>query len=271
MKKYRFSPGNQQIMGILNITPDSFSDGGQFFAPAVATAKALALEQQGADILDLGAQSTRPGHAPIGAEEELRRLLPVLEALKGRIAIPVSIDTYYPAVADAVLSLGAQIINDVSGAVSREMAEVVRQHSACWVLMHNGGGSDAFPRYEPDVITCVHKALADMARQALALDLEPTQICLDPGIGFGKTQEDNLRLLARTSEVKVDGFAYLVGASRKRVTAYGGNGCPPQERLGGTIAAHTLAQWGGADILRAHDVREAKQASQMLDICKKNL
>jgi len=239
-----------QIMAILNVTPDSFSDGGKYFAPEDAIARALELEREGADILDIGAQSTRPGCEAISPEEEWRRLRPVLEGIQGKIGIPVSIDTFYPEVAEEALQLGAQIINDVSGTVSAEMAGAVRQYGAAWVLMHNQGGADAAPAYA-DVVEDVRASLEKMAEQAIALGIKKERIRLDPGIGFGKSREDDLRLLANLEQVKVPGFPMLVGVSRKRVT--GGAGA-------GTIAAQTLAQWGGADILRTHDVSGARQA-----------
>jgi dihydropteroate synthase len=239
------------VMGILNVTPDSFSDGGMYFSTENALARALQSQEEGAGILDVGAQSTRPGHRPVPPEEELRRLLPVLEALKGKLHIPVSVDTYSPRVARAALARGAAIINDVRGAATREMAQAVLEHGASWVLMHNGGGADAAPRYEPDAVTAVRAGLEKLVGQAVAYGLRTSQLCVDPGIGFGKTQEDNLKLLANTARLRLPGVAYLAGVSRKRVVAHS---------VGGTIAAHTVLQLGGADILRAHDVKEAVQA-----------
>jgi dihydropteroate synthase len=240
-----------QLMAILNVTPDSFSDGGKYFAPEDAIARALELEREGADILDIGAQSTRPGCEAISPEEEWRRLRPVLEGLRGKIGIPVSIDTFYPEVAEEALRLGAGIINDVSGIVSEEMAGAVRQYGAGWVLMHNQGGADAAPAYA-DVVEDIRAALEKMAEQAIALGVKKERIWLDPGIGFGKSREDDLRLLANLERAKVPGFPLLMGVSRKRVT--GGT-------QAGTIAAQVAAQWGGADILRTHDVAGARQGA----------
>ena len=246
-------------MGILNVTPDSFSDGGMYDSVDATVARALQIQEEGAGILDIGAQSTRPGHTPVSTQEELRRLLPVLQALRGKLSIPISIDTYSPKVAKAALDLGAAIINDVSGTAAREMAEVVLEYGAGWILMHNGGGADAAPHYVPDVVTAVRAALEKLVGQAMAYGLQKSQLCVDPGIGFGKSQEDNLKLLANTPRLKLPGVAYLVGASRKRVISYaGGDGSPS-----GTIAAHTIAQLGGADILRTHDVKEAVQAMRV--------
>jgi len=242
-----------KIMGILNVTPDSFSDGGKYFSPGAAIERALELERQGADILDIGAQSTRPGCEMISPEEELRRLRPVLEGLRGKLGIPVSVDTFYPEVAEEALSLGVGMINDVSGIVNEEMAGVVRAYGASWVLMHNQGGADSEGQYG-DVVRDVRAALEKMAERAMALGIIKERICLDPGIGFGKSREDNLRLLASLARVKAPGFPLLVGVSRKRVT--GGSEA-------GTLAAQVIAQMGGADILRTHDVARARQASSV--------
>jgi dihydropteroate synthase len=248
---YEFSQAGTQVMGILNVTPDSFSDGGRYLAPAAAVERALQIQAEGADLLDIGGQSTRPGHVPVCAAEELRRLRPVLEDLRGKLTIPVSVDTYYPEVADAALQWGACMVNDVSGTATAEMAAVVKRHGAGWILMHNGGGADAAQEYRPDAVTAVRAALQALAAQAMALGIPQAAICLDPGIGFGKTMEDNLRLLACTAQVRAPGFAYLVGASRKR--AAGGSDAA-------TIALHSTAQWQGANILRVHAVREAVAA-----------
>jgi len=243
-----------KIMAILNVTPDSFSDGGLYFAPEAAIARAFELERQGADILDIGAQSTRPGCEPVSPEEELRRLRPVLEGLRGRLGIPISIDTFYPEVAEEALQLGAGIINDVSGIVSEEMAGAVKSHGATWVLMHNQNGADFEGQYN-DVVSEVREELKEMAGQAMALGIKKERLWLDPGIGFGKSQEDNLRLLANLERVKVSGFPLLVGVSRKRVT--GGSEA-------GIVAAQAAAQMGGADILRTHDVVQARQAGNFM-------
>ena len=259
---YIFDTTKTQIMGILNVTPDSFYDGGAYDSPEAALARAMEMQAEGADILDIGAQSTRPGGTPISAEEELERLLPMLEIILRQVSIPVSIDTYHPETARQALACGAQIINDVSGIVSEKMAHVIKDHGAGWVLMHNAGGADAAPVYRPNVAAVVGKALRDMTEQAQAFGLEQTQLCVDPGIGFGKTREDDLALLAHTARLKIPGMAYLIGASRKRVTAMAGE----DGRLPGTIAAHTAAQLGGATILRVHDVKEARQAANLVDL-----
>ncbi|MDR0531611.1 MAG: dihydropteroate synthase [Oscillospiraceae bacterium] len=258
---YAFELTKTQIMGVLNITPDSFYEASRRTAPEAILARALEIEAEGADILDIGAQSTRPGHVPLPPQEELARLLPALEALRGRIRIPISVDTYDPETAQAALRHGARIINDVSGVVTEAMAALIKARGAGWILMHNGGGADAAPVYRPDVITAVGAALRGLARQAMAQGLAAGQLCLDPGLGFGKTMQDNYALLAATAKLKLPGMGYLVGASRKRMI----DGCPPGERLPGTLAAHTAAQLFGATILRVHDVKEAVQARKVTE------
>jgi dihydropteroate synthase len=263
---FSFDTTQTNIMAIINVTPDSFYDGNVNFSPEQAVAAALQAQADGAHIIDLGAHSTRPGSVPVPPAEELHRLLPVLVQLQGKLHVPISVDTFYPEVAAQVLANGAAIINDVSGKVTAEMAVIVRQHGAGWVLMHNGGGADATPTYAPDVVTCVASELAAMVQQAEQLGVTKAQLCIDPGIGFGKTQEDNLRLLANIAKIAISDAAMLVGASRKRVM---GEHLPPSERLYATLSAHTIAQLGGANILRVHDVKEAAAVAKWLDIYMK--
>ena len=259
---YRFDITKNQVMGILNVTPDSFYDGGAYVSQEAALARAMEMQAEGADILDLGAQSTRPGSTPLSVGEELNRLLPILNVILRQVEIPISIDTYHAETARQALRCGAQIINDVSGVVTEEMAQVIKDHGAGWVLMHNAGGADAVPNYQPDVVSVVSKALREMVQQAKAFGLEQAQLCIDPGVGFGKMREDDLALLAHTAQLKIQGMAYLAGASRKRVTAMAGEG----DRLPATIAAHTAAQLGGTTILRVHDVKEARLAANMIEL-----
>lgn len=240
------------VMGILNLTPDSFSDGGRFASPEQAIAAALAMQADGADILDIGGQSTRPGHTPLSAEEEWARLAPVLPTLRQRLRLPLSIDTYHPTVAERATALGVAIINDVSGSLQNGMTAVAAASGAGLVM------------------TCPEAAcVADVAayfRAALdraeADGMDRRQVCLDVGIGFGKTRELDRELIMQLPLLRRE-FAeqcLLVGASRKRVIAAFGGDAPPDKRLGGTLAAHTLAQLGGADVLRVHDVLETVQA-----------
>lgn len=246
------------VMGILNVTPDSFSDGGRYYRTDDALRRALEIEEAGADILDIGAQSTRPGHVPVPAEEELRRLIPLLRELRGRIRIPVSVDTYYPQTASEALGFGASLINDVSGRVSAEMAELVKSSGAGWIIMHN----------EPlfgDTAVSVHDRLLSLAAEAESLGVEKSRICLDCGIGFAKDCRQNLELIRRTAEVKPKGYAYLVGLSRKRFIGETAGEPDAFSRDAGTIAADTAAIMGGADIIRVHDVKGGVQAARIAD------
>ncbi|MGN1202780.1 MAG: dihydropteroate synthase [Eubacterium sp.] len=241
------------VMGIVNVTPDSFSDGGDHFSVQDAVKCALELERDGADIIDIGGQSTRPGHTPVSDTEEWARLEPVLTALKGRLKVPVSVDTYYPFVAEKALKLGTDIINDVSGIISPEMAEIVKISGAGWILMHNGHGAPA------DIKEFFEKSVEQCTR----LGIDKSQICLDMGIGFGKDYEENMVLLTNVCEYKIDGYPLLLGTSRKRVIGQGSNQENPKERVYGNIAADTAAIFGGADIIRVHDVKNEKQGILM--------
>lgn len=241
------------VMGIVNVTPDSFSDGGDHFSPTDAAQCALRLEAEGADIIDIGGQSTRPGHTPVRDTEEWARLEPVLKALNGKLTVPVSVDTYYPLVAENALKMGADIINDVSGVISQKMAEIVKFHRAGWILMHNGAGTP------DDIKTFFEKCIIECD----CLGVDKSQLCLDMGIGFGKNYEENMCLLANVSRYKIDGFPLLLGTSRKRVIGQGSEQDNPKERIYGNIAADTAAIFGGADIIRVHDVKNEKQGILM--------
>lgn len=246
------------IMGIVNITPDSFSDGGDHFSAEDALKCAKQLEKEGADIIDLGAQSTRPGHVSVSAEEEWERLEPVLISLRKKTALPVSVDTYYTSVAEKALKTGADIINDVSGIISPEMAQIVKNCGCGWILMHNGAGS------AEDVRLFFEKSIKECEK----LGIDKSQICLDMGIGFGKNYEENLNLLANVKEYKLVGYPLLLGTSRKRVIGQGSRQENPKERIYGNIAADTAAILGGADIVRIHDVKNEKHGIFMADALK---
>jgi dihydropteroate synthase len=247
------------IMGILNITPDSFSDGGRYNHVDTAIVRALEIQQEGADVLDVGAQSTRPGHIPISPQEEAERLLPVLLALRGKLSIPISVDTYYPEVAAQALDAGAAIINDISNSLTNGMPELVSRYDAGLVMMHNGMGESTF--------TEVRRYFEQALEYAAKAGLPREAVCLDPGAGFGKSRQGDLEVVARLPELTqgLPDVAVLVGASRKRVVgAYCGN--PPfEERLAGTLAIHTVAQMNGARLLRVHDVAAAVQAAKVTD------
>lgn len=260
------------VMGILNVTPDSFSDGGIYLQPEQALARALEMQKQGADILDIGPQSTRPGAQPVSPQEEIERLAPVLDALKGKVCVPISVDTFSPEVAAFALNKGASIINDVSGRVNSTMADVIKTTGAGWVIMHNGGGADAIRvRYEGGVLKAVRHFFESALLQIEALGLDRSRICLDPGIGFGKSQAENLELLRHLKEVKIEDVALLTGASRKRVVGTAALEEDTAKREPGTVAAHTAAIAGGTDIIRVHDVDRALQGARMADALFRNI
>ena len=247
-------------MGILNVTPDSFSDGGRFLKPEDAVRRAVELQSQGADIIDIGGQSTRPGHTPIPWEEEWARLSPVLEKLRDKLSVPVSVDTYYPEVAARALKLGADIINDVTG-FSEKMWLVAASHKTCGcIVMHWADLQEC-----DDALSAVHSFFIEKQEQAKAFGIDSRRLCMDPGVGFGKSMEQNLQLLHRVHETKLSDAAFLMAASRKRVIGAPCGNPPFEERMPGTIAAHTIAQLSGADILRVHDVKQAVQAARVAD------
>ena len=250
------SRGRPLIMGILNVTPDSFSDGGQFFDPAKAIAHARAMAAEGADILDIGAESTRPygGAKPVSAEDELERLKPVLPAVIA-LGLPVSIDTIKAKVAAWALDQGATIINDVWG-LQRDpaMAPLVAERRVPVIVMHNREAADEKVDIMADVAAFFSRSLEIASRAGVRRE----QIVLDPGIGFGKTPEQSIICLARLSELKRFGLPILVGASRKRFIN-SVSPSDPSERIGGSISAHLVAV-ASAAILRVHDVAETVQA-----------
>jgi dihydropteroate synthase len=245
------------VMGILNVTPDSFSDGGRFLDPGAAIEHARRMVAEGADIIDVGAESTRPyGSAtPVSVEEEVRRLEPVLAAVAG-LGVPVSIDTMKAPVAAAALAAGASIVNDVWGLQrDPDMAGVVARHAVPIIMMHNRETADPAIDIMADIAAFFGRSLDLAARAGIARD----RLVLDPGIGFGKTPEQSLTALARLDQLKAFGLPLLVGASRKRFIDKV-SPAPPDRRLGGSLAAHLLAVAGGARIIRAHDVAETVQA-----------
>lgn len=245
------------VMGILNVTPDSFSDGGRFLAPEHALAQARHMIADGADIIDVGAESTRPygGQQPVSAEDEIARLRPVLADVASLDA-PVSIDTMKAPVARFALEAGAAIVNDVWGLQhDADMARVVADHRALLVAMHNREAVDPAIDIMADIADFFSRTLDIADRAGIARE----RIALDPGIGFGKTPEQSMTALARLSELHAFGCPLLVGASRKRFISTV-IASEPHQRLGGSIAAHLLAVRNGAVIIRAHDVAETVQA-----------
>ncbi len=244
------------VMGVLNITPDSFSDGGRFVAPDRALAQARRMIAEGADIVDIGAESTRPyGAEPVAAEEELKRLRPILAEVVS-LGIPVSIDSMKPAVTGWALDAGASIVNDVWG-LQRDpaMARLVAARGCPVIVMHNRDRADAGIDIMQDIAAYFARSL-EIADQA---GISRRNIVLDPGIGFGKTPEQSMTALARLDELGSFGLPLLVGASRKRFIS-SVTPSEPHQRLGGSIAAHVVAAMGGARIIRTHDVAETVQA-----------
>jgi len=250
------------LMGVVNVTPDSFSDGGQYFETGKAVARGLEMAAEGADILDVGGESTRPGSRPVPEAEELRRVVPVVEALRRKSSVLISVDTTKAAVARAALEAGADIVNDTSALRSDPgMAGVVAGSGAGLVLMHMQGTPltmQQAPRYD-DLLGEIAAFLAERTRAAAAAGIPEERLIVDPGIGFGKTFEDNLELLRRQEVFLAIGRPLLVGLSRK---AFLGRilDRPPAERLEGTIAAAVLAVERGAHILRVHDVGPVARA-----------
>lgn len=233
------------IMGIVNVTPDSFSDGGEHFGGTTAYNHALKLIDDGADIIDLGAQSTRPGYTEIPPEEEIFRLSSILPKLRKKTGVPISVDTYFPQVAEWAIKNGADIINDVSGKPNTDMAQIVKDSGAGWIIMHNGAGS------------CkeVNAFFKKVAKSCDSFGIDRAQICFDMGIGFGKTYEQNLELIANISAYRLPDYPLLIGVSRKRVIGTASDSESPSERIYGNIAADTAAVLGGVDIIRIHDVK----------------
>lgn len=251
-------------MGVLNVTPDSFSDGGRFLEPHAAVRRAEVMIEEGADIVDIGGESTAPGRESVPAEEELERVLPIVSTVAGTGAV-VSIDSYKPSVVRACLEAGATLINDVTGASDPQIAELAREYGVPLVVMHMQGrprDMQALPHYD-DV---VHE-INDFFR-ARIVGLDGVQVILDPGIGFGKTLAHNLEILRGLGRFKDLGCLLLVGASRKRFIG-ALTGTEPMDRVAGTIASHTVSIMNGADMIRVHDVKEAKRAAQVADAVRR--
>jgi len=255
-------------MGVLNVTPDSFSDGGRFFDYDRAVARALEMAREGADIIDIGGESTRPGSAGVSAAEELKRVLPVVEAVAAKAGIPVSIDTRKSEVAEEALKAGASVVNDVSGLRHDSgMADVAVKYGASIIVMHMKGAPENMqsnPAYT-DLIGEITGFLKESIEIAKRAGVAEEDIIIDPGIGFGKTVEHNLTILNRLGEFKVLKRPICVGVSRKSFIGKLLNGAPADARLSGTLAAAVIAIMKGADILRVHDVKEAKEAAVVAD------
>jgi dihydropteroate synthase len=260
------------VMGVLNVTPDSFSDGGKFLQPERAIEQALAMERAGADLLDIGGESTRPGSEETPASEELNRILPVLEGLRGRLKIPVSVDTRRSTVAELAIRAGAQIINDVSGLRNDpSIAEVAARHRVPLILMHMRGDPRTMQKgpFAREVMKDVMQGLRKSVAIARKAGVAKSQIILDPGIGFGKSYAQNFELIQQLPQLAKLDYPLLLGTSRKgflgATLARDGKPAPSEERLWGTAATVTASILNGAHIVRVHDVAEMVQVARVAD------
>lgn len=250
------------IMGVLNVTPDSFSDGGDFIDQEAAVARGLEMLKNGADVIDIGGESTRPGAAPVDAAEEMRRVIPVIKTLREQSAARISIDTFKPEVARAAVAAGADIWNDVMALREPGAVETAAELGVPVILMHMAGTPktmQAAPRYD-DVVNEVCEFLTDRADIAMAGGVDAGSIWLDPGIGFGKSLDHNLALMRDLDQLIALGYPVLFGASRKRFIAAIDDGANEAERLGGSLAAAMRAAQAGAAMVRVHDIRMTLQA-----------
>jgi dihydropteroate synthase len=256
------------VMGILNVTPDSFSDGGHYFDSKSAIDRGIQLEQDGADILDIGAESTRPGSLPVSVDEEIARLESVVEALLSKITIPISIDTYKATVADHFLKMGVHIINDISGLrFDPQMPAIVGQHNVPVVIMHiKGTPSDMQinPHYD-DLMGEISDYLLTSIQLALNAGIRRENIIIDPGIGFGKRLQDNFEIIRKLQELKKISCPILVGPSRKSFIGKVLQ-LEPEQRVEGTAAAVALSIFNGADLVRVHDVKAMVRVCRITDL-----
>ncbi len=260
------------IMGVLNVTPDSFSDGGLHLDPDVAYARALDMQQQGADLIDIGGESTRPGAARISAQEELVRIVPVLKKLRGKLDIPISVDTYKAEVAERALELGAEVINDVSGLTfDPALAEVINRRDAGLVLMHIRGTPESWAKLAPlpDVMGTILRDLEAALGRARHAGIERRRILIDPGIGFGKRGDQNYQIVMQLERLNALEHPILIGTSRKSFLAHGaaahGGPVSDPERLFSTAATVTASILHGAHIVRVHDVPAMVETARVAD------
>jgi len=255
------------IMGILNVTPDSFYDGGRYIKLEDALKRALEMIEEGADIIDVGGESTRPFSEPASTYEELKRVIPVIEHIRAQTDIPISIDTYKSEVAKEALCAGADIVNDISGfGFDEKMAETVARFNAYAVIMHIKGtprDMQLNPYYD-DVIGEIIEYFKERLNFALSSGIEREKIILDPGIGFGKRVEDNLKIIKELRRFKEFGLPLLIGTSMKSFIGHV-TGSDVNERVEGTLASIAISIWNGADIVRVHDVKKAKKVIKLVD------
>jgi dihydropteroate synthase len=255
------------IMGVLNVTSDSFSDGGRFLAPDAAVGHALAMIAEGADIIDVGGESTRPGAEPVPADVELARVVPVIERLAAQTDAAISIDTYKAAIARAAMAAGASIINDVTGLRDDAMLDAARETGAGLVVMHMQGtprDMQSDPHYD-DVVAEVRIFFRQTFQRALRCGIDPTRMAFDPGIGFGKTVEHNVLLLKNLASLRVEKRPLALGVSRKSFIGKLLNAPDPADRLWPTVALTSFAREHGANIIRVHDVKPNAHALRMTE------
>ena len=268
-KRRTFTLGKKTLlMGILNVTPDSFSDGGLFFEREKAVARGLEMAEEGADFIDVGGESTRPGTTPLPQEEELRRVIPVIESLSQKTEVPISIDTYKAAVAKEAIQAGAELINDISGLhFDPDLAEVAAKEEIPIILMHIRGSPQTMQTnvHYDSLLSEILQSLRDSIQKAEFAGVDPDQILVDPGIGFGKTVEHNLLILKHLSEFRILGKPLLLGTSRKSFIGRILKVEDISERLEGTLASTVIGALNGAHIIRCHDVMQAKRAVSVAD------
>lgn len=265
------------VMGILNVTPDSFSDGGLYLSPDAALRQAEKLIEEGADILDIGGESTRPGgQTAVDFNEERTRVVPVIESIAKRFDLPISVDTTKSGVAEAAINAGAEIINDISGLrFDDQIAAVVARHGAGLVLMHSRGAFETLHSLPPaaDIMTEITADFRRAIAAAASHDIANEQVVLDPGFGFGKSYEQNLELLAKLDKLKVEfaDFPFLVGTSRKSTIGKILGGVPPEDRLTGSVVTAAIAAWKGANVVRVHDVKETVEGLAVVEAVRDQL
>jgi dihydropteroate synthase len=258
------------LMGVLNVTPDSFSDGGLYFDKEKAIAHGLRMVEEGADILDIGGESTRPGSKPLELDDELRRVIPVIESLAKELDIPISIDTYKSAVAQRAIEVGAEMINDISGLhYDPGLAKVAAKVDIPLVLMHIRGIPETMQRdvYYESLFSEIIQYLRESIQRAESVGVDPAKIIIDPGIGFGKTVEDNLLIIKNLSEFRILGKPIMLGTSRKSFIGKILN-ADVEDRLEGTLSSIAISVLNGAHIIRCHDVLQAKKAIAVADAIK---
>ena len=255
-------------MGVLNVTPDSFSDGGKFFAAEKAIEHGVRMAAEGADIIDIGGESTRPGAEPVAIEEELRRVIPVIEKLRAKIDVPISIDTSKAGVARAAIQAGASIVNDVTGGRGdNEMLPLIAETKSAFVIMHMQGTPRTMqiqPRYE-EIVSEVADFFRQQYGRAIGCNIDPMAIAFDPGIGFGKTLDHNLKLLAQLERLRAHDRPLVVGVSRKSFLAKLIDSREMRERLAPAVALTSLLRARGADVFRVHDVQENVSALRVTE------